>query len=147
QLGTYKTMKTEDGSLTVWSEYFQEACHSMAGATQETDLYYIQGCRIGSRASLFSPFSILEIGFGIGISYQRTIEELLFKAPQAYIHYLSVEIDEGLMEWNIQQANLSLSSPFPQIKDLKRGSYFGIPCFQAKAPQGNLTILIGDARE
>ncbi len=67
---------TEDGSETFFSEAFQEACHSTTGAKTETILHYIEGCKILGKSEIFSPLSILEVGFGLGVGFLTTLEKI-----------------------------------------------------------------------
>ena len=45
-LGSYKVLRTSDGSETLWSEYFNENCHSLAGAKEETLYNSIEGTNL-----------------------------------------------------------------------------------------------------
>lgn len=151
-LGEFQVVKTLDGSLTVWSEFFQEACHSYQGANQETLLYYIEGCEIIKRFHHYPQFHLLDIGFGLGLSYQKTIEQLMrqqqYKNSSTFLTYVSVEIDEGLILWGKNHTPYQRElSNFPQQAQLEKSTWLGIPCYQAEAPQGKLIILLGDARE
>lgn len=147
QLGNYKVLITEDGSPTLWSENYKEACHSLAGANKETDLYYIQGCKIAERAAIYSPLCILEIGFGLGVGYERTLKELNEKAPQSEFFYLSVEQDETLLTWSQQRIPSTSSSNYPSRQNLQKGFFAEIPCWRNKTSAGELVVLIGEARE
>ena len=62
----YRFVETEDGTKTLFSERFGEACHSTTGAKSETLLHYIHGCEITEKAKQNS-LSILEVGFGLGV--------------------------------------------------------------------------------
>lgn len=87
---------TEDGSHTFFSEAFQEACHSTAGAKEETLLHYIHGCEIPMKAGEFSPLTIFEVGFGLGIGFLTTLE---FLTSGKNCHFISMELDRELLEW------------------------------------------------
>ena len=43
---TYDKIETEDGSMTLYSHLYNEACHSTSGAINETHTHYINGCKI-----------------------------------------------------------------------------------------------------
>jgi tRNA U34 5-methylaminomethyl-2-thiouridine-forming methyltransferase MnmC len=90
----YRLVETEDGSITLFSIDFNEACHSTSGAVEETKLHYLRGCEVkeGSR--------ILEIGFGLGIGFEVTREHL-----QDFC-FVSVEIDGELVDWAIKERGL-----------------------------------------
>src|SRR6476469_2201134 len=118
----YKEVNTEDGSITLFSEKFGEACHSTAGARSETLLHYIGGCEILKKAEN-EKLSILEVGFGLGVGLLTTWE--MTKDLPAKIHFLSLEIDPELVKWF-------------------REEYKDHPLF--KDTTFSFEILVGDAR-
>ena len=66
---TFEIIQTEDGSLSFYSHTYDENAHSLNGAFSETLYNFIEGCRLKERLinhSLKKPFSILEVGFGLG---------------------------------------------------------------------------------
>lgn len=89
-------IETGDGSLTLFSDEFQEACHSVSGARAETIVHYIEGCKVVERSHLYSPFIILEIGFGLGVGLLTTIEKMPKNVPWIFV---SLERDKGLLDW------------------------------------------------
>lgn len=115
-------INTQDGSQTLFSEKFGEACHSTTGAKSETLLHYIHGCEILEKAKL-PKLSILEVGFGLGVGLITTWE--MTKDLPAEVHFLSLEIDPALVEWFHQE-------------------YKEHPLFQD--PKFKFQILVGDAR-
>lgn len=119
----YYRIETEDGSTTLFSERFGEACHSTSGAREETLLHYIKGCEILEKAK--SPeLTILEVGFGLGLGLLTTYE--MTKDLPAKIHFLTLEIDPQLVDW---------------FKDEHRDH----PMF--RDPKFSVEILVGDARK
>ncbi|MDP7319343.1 MAG: MnmC family methyltransferase [Bacteriovoracaceae bacterium] len=91
----YKTIMTEDGSKTLYSALFQEACHSKTGAIEETHIHYIRGCRIKELAKIYDPLFILEVGFGAGVGFKETAK--FFAKSQNKIMFFSFEIDLELI--------------------------------------------------
>jgi tRNA U34 5-methylaminomethyl-2-thiouridine-forming methyltransferase MnmC len=131
----HRFVETEDGSWTLFSEAFQEACHSTTGARAETLLHYIQGCRILEKAKIHSPLVVLEIGFGLGIGLLTTLEEL----PEGTkLHFLSVELDRNLLEWFRAQ-----TKNHPVLKDL----HWESDNLKVKTDTIEITILAGNARQ
>lgn len=95
-LTRHRWVETEDGSRTLFSEAFGEACHSTTGAKTETLLHYVQGTKVLERVGTHSPFLILEVGFGTGLGYLATREALAqIKTPW---HFVSLELDPELVE-------------------------------------------------
>jgi tRNA U34 5-methylaminomethyl-2-thiouridine-forming methyltransferase MnmC len=71
----YNFIETDDGSLTVFSKLYGEACHSTSGAIKETHTHYINGCEILEK-SKSKHINILEVGFGVGIGFLETAKTL-----------------------------------------------------------------------
>lgn len=130
-LPKHKWVETADGSLTLFSEEFQEACHSTTGAKTETLLHYIKGCKIEERLESHSPFTILEVGFGLGLGFETTLEVL--KETKHPWHFISLELDRDLIEWwREKHPRLAwISENVCEMVDLN--------C--------RLTIVVGDARK
>jgi tRNA U34 5-methylaminomethyl-2-thiouridine-forming methyltransferase MnmC len=131
----HQWVPTEDGSCTLFSEAFQEACHSTSGALEETLLHYIKGCQIEAKIAQQDNLSILEVGFGLGIGFLTTMD-ILKDQPKRW-RFLSLEIDRQLLEWFRQE---NLEHPF--LKHL----VWKDNLLTAKNEQIELTILCGDAR-
>ncbi|MGE3611793.1 MAG: tRNA (5-methylaminomethyl-2-thiouridine)(34)-methyltransferase MnmD [Bacteriovoracaceae bacterium] len=124
-------VSTEDGSFTLFSEEFQEACHSTTGAKSETLLHYISGCRVKEKAQQ-GEVTILEVGFGLGVGMLTTTESV----PEAKLTFLSLEIDEDLVEW------FRLQNPHFEWKSEHHFKYL-----HYQNSNLNLFILVGDARK
>ena len=136
----HRWVETEDGSFTLFSETFQEACHSTSGARQETLLHYIHGCKIKEKILTQTSLSILEVGFGLGVGFLTTLNFLIeFKKP---FSFLSLELDEKLLEWFRLQ---NLTHPF--LKDLEWIEERGSKRLEVKTSSFQLVILCGDARQ
>lgn len=136
KLENYKIIKTDDGSLSLFSNKFNETCHSHSGALEETLLHYVGGCKVLESYTLHNLINIFEVGFGTGLGFQSTIEELKHKTQQkGPIHFVSTEIDPDLVQYFFEQNNLS----YIYNKEL---DYY-------KYQEGDVTliILIGDARK
>ncbi len=136
----HRWLETEDGSQTLFSEVFQEGCHSTSGAKKETLLHYIEGCQIQEILRSHEQLVILEVGFGLGIGFLTTLEEL-----ETSTHpwtFLSLELDEELLEWFRLQ---HLEHPF--LKLLKWDMVGEVKVLTAKNSMTELTILCGDARK
>lgn len=117
----YEVIKTEDGSYTLFSKVYNEACHSLAGASAETKLHYLKACEIENKIKTQQNVAILEVGFGTGLGFLETYE--LFKKHDACdkLKFISLEIDPDLVEY----------------------FYENHPAFRN---QDCLEILVGDAR-
>ncbi|HLW57728.1 MAG TPA: MnmC family methyltransferase [Bacteriovoracaceae bacterium] len=132
----YHWILTEDGSRTLHSELFGEACHSTTGAKTETLLHYLEGCRVKERLGDYPQFQILEVGFGLGIGFLTTLETLGMEHPW---HFISMEIDPDLVKWFIEE--------YQHLPIIKNAKWSSEKIVHAKFENVELTILIGDARK
>lgn len=96
KLENYEEIITEDGSTTLFSKTYQEACHSKSGAIEETILHYIKGCRITEISQKYQSINIIEVGFGTGIGFKETLNAL--KQDSRMLNFVSFEIDCDLIE-------------------------------------------------
>lgn len=93
----HKWVLTEDGSFTLYSEAYDENCHSTAGAIGETINYFIQETNLIESINSSEKIYIFETGFGLGLNFLETSK--LFKNSKCKLHYVSTEIDEQLVNW------------------------------------------------
>lgn len=106
EIGEYKVIKTQDDSITLWSEFFNEACHNLSGAYAETIYNYIEGCQVVEkiRNSKNKQLNFLDVGFGLGVGLWAVIDTLranLEFIKDKHISYTSIELDKGLCEWSL----------------------------------------------
>lgn len=132
-------VETLDGSFTLFSEAFQEACHSTTGAKSETILHYLEGCQIKKKLEVHSPLTILEVGFGLGVGFLTTFENLPKNKKWSF---LSLEIDRNLLEWfRLSQTEHEF------LKLLQWKEQDGLHYLEARNEFVTLTVLQGDARK
>lgn len=134
KLGQYKVVTTSDESPTLWSEAYNENCHSIAGAQEETRYIYIQGCELDQKA-LEGKVHILEVGLGAGHGLKETYDFFKKNHPHCQVHYFSLEIDEGLISWVFENI---IKLPLPK----KKGEHYS-----GKIDQFEYHIIVGDARK
>jgi tRNA U34 5-methylaminomethyl-2-thiouridine-forming methyltransferase MnmC len=144
-LGTYKPLKTDDGSISLYSSAFDETCHSQNGAIVETKHVYLEGALVKKHFNKFSHGVIFEVGFGTGIGYNTTVNylnELKEESPFT-LDFVSCEIDQGLAQYsleNLKEQNLITEYRLQNVDEL---SYF-----QASLSDNiTLVVLIGDVRK
>jgi tRNA U34 5-methylaminomethyl-2-thiouridine-forming methyltransferase MnmC len=131
----HSVVLTEDGSLTLFSHAFQEACHSTTGAKAETALHYIKGCEISKKLEAHNEIQVLEIGFGVGVGLLTTLEVL---TPENRLQFVSVELDKNLIEWfRARHHSHALLKNLRWEKNL----------LMLETPKISITIIQGDARE
>ncbi len=127
----YREIITEDGSTTLFSKLYDEACHSTAGAIQETQLHYIQGCQVENKLQNQTAMNILEVGFGTGIGFLETYKVL--SKYQKAVNFISLEIDKELIEIFAKNYGYEF---------LENSNTYTL-----KLNHINLIIYLGDARE
>lgn len=144
-LGDYELVSTQDGSYTLHSEYFNESCHSLSGAVEETLFNYINGCELPDKLNQ-NELSIFETGFGLGIGYKTTTEFLETSSFEGKLTFVSTELDSELVNFAKTNTELSQSSNYPKFKELAFNNS-PVPHFKASKNGHILIILIGDARK
>jgi tRNA U34 5-methylaminomethyl-2-thiouridine-forming methyltransferase MnmC len=136
----HQWIQTEDGSYTLFSEAFQEACHSTSGAREETQLHYIKGCQVKEKSLTQNTLTILEVGFGLGIGLLETLKALEnFKGAW---HFVSLEIDENLLEWFQHQHH-----DHPILKNFEWMTSGDLKILSLDFQNIKISILCGDARK
>ncbi|GGJ30550.1 tRNA (5-methylaminomethyl-2-thiouridine)(34)-methyltransferase MnmD [Deinococcus roseus] len=79
--------QTPDGSLTVFSEKYQQHYHSSHGAQTQANVVYLQG----SRTHLHPAPKVLEVGFGVAMNFLTTLQDAVSRGVP--LHYLAFEFD------------------------------------------------------
>ena len=134
-------IKTEDNSETLYSEFFDEACHNLSGAYDETIHNYIHGCLIPDKLNQLNSLCVFDVGFGLGVGLKALIDTIKnsTRIPQD-IFYYSVELDEALFIW-------STSKYFPDFI-FEKFTLSNLRGYKIRIDDYNLSIcvFIGDAR-
>lgn len=123
KLGNYSLVETSDGSVTLHSEFFDENFHNLKGAYEETLYTYLEStqCKRMFNTNLETqPFSLLEVGFGMGLglyAIDRFLENQIIHHTRSNInlHFLSFEIDRELIQWQIAQDQLGQNQYSPKV--------------------------------
>ena len=134
-LGTYRPLSTADGSLTFYSEHFQEAFHNRDGAEGETWYNFIEGCQIASRAK-YQPPVILEVGLGMGRGYPATLRALKGYLP-GKLTFVALEMDSALIDW--------CRGNVPAYRNLKKVSKGVFSWWETSHDEIRSLVLPGDA--
>lgn len=129
--GDWKTIQTDDGSTTLYSTFFDENCHSISGAREETVFQYIEGTNLLKHKY---P-KVLEIGFGTGIGFEETYKACVPK--HLFFEFTSLELDEKLITYFLENKTLEEKISFDQKNNI----------LESKTKQFHLRIIIGDARK
>jgi len=95
-----KLIYTDDGSVTLHNDEYNEAYHSWGGALLESQQIYFEGCHVLEKARSKNQISVLDIGFGLGYNAFYTIYEIRRKAPQCFFKIISLEKDPGILSFS-----------------------------------------------
>lgn len=139
KLGNYKIIKTDDHTETVWSEFFNEACHNLSGAKEETNYNYIYGCHLPRFFTQELTIHILDVGFGVGMGLSCLIEFIETHSYHSHtVHYTSIELDDVFALWSLDKflPNIHLQKVFSGNYSYLEGTYKNI----------NIKIFLGDGR-
>lgn len=82
---------TGDGSLTLHSERYGQAYHSLHGAVTESKHVFLEASGLGERLAAGSPSRVLEVGFGTGLNFWLSADAAT--ATGTRLEYLSLEHD------------------------------------------------------
>lgn len=132
-LKDYGLVETEDGSFTLYSNAFGEACHSTSGAKAETKLHYLEGCKVQEKAAV-GPISILEVGFGTGLGFEMSID--LLKSSPFRHQFVTLELDPELVKYFFEQHKIE--------HEWKNEEEFSL--VYGTSRNTNFFIVIGNAR-
>jgi tRNA U34 5-methylaminomethyl-2-thiouridine-forming methyltransferase MnmC len=108
------TKMTGDGSLTFFSESFQECFHSRYGAKQESIYQYVVPAKLLELASTKSEIHVLDVCYGLGYNTAACLEVLRPVAVPITVHALEINpqvprlaLDEGIMNlWSDDIQNI-----------------------------------------
>ena len=123
---------TEDNSITLFNEKYQEYYHSTKGAVEESFEKFVKPCKIAELAKT-GKIRILDVCFGVGYNSAAAVEVALESNPDCQIEIIGLENDQKILD-EIKQLN-------PAFK------YYDIIKGDKSDPRIKLKILLGDARE
>jgi tRNA U34 5-methylaminomethyl-2-thiouridine-forming methyltransferase MnmC len=138
KLGSYTPVSTDDSSITLYSEFFDENCHSTSGALDETRYNYLEGCEVLDKARKQSSLTIFEVGLGLGLGPKICFEELQDQKTQTT--FISTEIDEGLVIWAKENIDSDI------FENLEKQTNNELVYYESSIKNFKLIILVGDAR-
>ncbi len=83
---------TEDGSVTFWSETFQETFHSAHGAKYEAEAKFVIPAKIAEKAKTQTQLNILDVCYGLGYNSAAAIAAVSeLKDRTADLHIIALE--------------------------------------------------------
>jgi tRNA U34 5-methylaminomethyl-2-thiouridine-forming methyltransferase MnmC len=134
---------TADGSMTFFSELFQEAFHSLHGAKQEAEAKFVIPAQIKEKAKKQDRVCILDVCYGLGYNSAAAIASLQnLQTSNTNIEIIALENNLSVPQTAIAQKLLDIwQHPIPEIlKEL-------VENLAIKRENLAMQLLIGDARQ
>lgn len=72
-MDTLSLLATADGSVTFWSETFQETFHSTHGAKNEAEAKFVIPTKITEKARMQTQLNILDVCYGLGYNSNKKV--------------------------------------------------------------------------
>ena len=134
---------TADGSVTFWSETFQETFHSDHGAKHEAEAKFVIPSQIANKAQTRSQLNILDVCYGLGYNTAAAIACVFdLPAPVAYLQIIALENNLQVPQQAIASGLVDIWQPaIAQILQTAAESQI------VEAENLSLQLLIGDARQ
>jgi len=108
-----------DDSGAPLSALYGDIFRSRAGAFEESRQVFVEGVRVAEAAQEQSVFTVLEIGFGLGVNFLATLETWLQAAPaRTRLHYVSIE-KHPLAAGDLERAHDALRLDSPWARHLR----------------------------
>lgn len=122
---------TDDNSITLFNENYQEHYHSTKGAVEESFEKFVKPCRIAELAEK-GKIVILDVCFGVGYNAAAAVEVALEANPDCKIEIIGLESDKAILE-----EMKKLSPPF---------KYYPVISGDKSDSRIKIKILVADAR-
>lgn len=138
QIDSLRLQTTADGSVTFFSELFQEAFHSRHGAKQEAEAKFVIPSRMIEKSRSKSKVCILDVCYGLGYNSAAACESL----PTTDLEIIALENNLLVPQKAIEQGLLKIWSPSVQaiLQDLAKN-------LVVKVDRLEMQLIIGDARQ
>ena len=158
--GTWRTRRTEDGTLTLVHPVHGEACHSDVGAWRESWERYVEGCRLPERLRAEQPerLRVLDVGTGLGWNLAAVLVARDRFSAATRLDLVTLESDPEVMRTAIGLGDRAGQGP--QAEALLEIHRVLSECLGALAGEGHahraptrfgyedqLTLCLGDARD
>lgn len=134
---------TEDGSVTFWSETFQETFHSSHGAKNEAEAKFVIPAKIAEKAKSQTQLNILDICYGLGYNSAAAIASVsTVPKPSAHLHIIALENNLEVPQQAIAAGLVNIWQPaIAQILKI------AVERRSVETKDVTLQLIIGDARQ
>lgn len=149
--GLWTPVRTADGSFTLAHPVHGEACHSRAGAWEESRLRYARACRLAERARGERVLRVLDIGTGLGLNLAAALESV--RGTSCRLEVLTLELERGVIEAALQllereraALEAELAHEWSEALALLAAALRD-PAGRAQGASVALRLMLGDARK
>lgn len=142
-LACMKRLITGDGSVTFFSDSYQETYHSVSGAMEEAFRKFVGPTNLKTRA-LEGKLRVLDICFGLGYKSLAAIHSARKANPDCRIELVALEKDINIVETQVD-VPVACSQDYALLRGLVKKSLG----HGNEAQEQNLSfkLVIGDARQ
>jgi len=147
-MDTLSLFPTEDGSVTFWSETFQETFHSSHGAKHEAEAKFVIPAKIAEKAQTQTKINILDVCYGLGYNSAAAIDcisdlKQSNQTPIANLHIMALENNLEVPQKAIATGLVNIWQPaIAQVLTTAATTTQIVETEDLK-----LQLLIGDARQ
>jgi tRNA U34 5-methylaminomethyl-2-thiouridine-forming methyltransferase MnmC len=134
---------TEDGSITFWSETFQETFHSSHGAKHEAEAKFVIPAKIAEKAKTQTQLNILDVCYGLGYNSAAAIAGV-FESPDRIANLQIIALEN-----NLEVPQQAIASGLVDIWQPAIAQILKTAAAAQTVTTENLSLqlLIGDARQ
>ena len=139
-LGKLRVLKTDDGSLSLHSDHFDEAFHSSAGALAEAEAKFVRPAEL-ERFSQTDELTVLDVCFGLGYNSAALMTALPDISPPRMLWW-GLELDQRPLTRALDHKPFCDLWPSAVLNRLQQLQLTG----SWNDPAGQGTMAWGDAR-
>ena len=115
-MNEFEIKKTADGSLTFFSSEFGENFHTRYGAKKESEITFVEGCKLSEKAKIKNHLNILDICYGLGYNSAAALSCIWSINPSCKVELIALEADERVPLQAIKNQLFTLwSEPIPHL--------------------------------
>lgn len=133
---------TQDGSLTFWSETYQQSFHSDSGARVEAEAKFVIPAQIAVKSQTQEHLNILDVCYGLGYNSAAAIAAASQPHSNAHLQIIGLENNLEVPQKAVADRLIDIWSP--EIVDILT-KVAEDQCFTSSDRQ--IQLLVGDARQ
>ena len=146
-MDTLSLFPTADGSITFWSETYQETFHSSHGAKHEAEAKFVIPAKIAEKAKIQTQLNILDVCYGLGYNTAAAIACVSALSESSSAH--TANLDIIALENNLEVPQKAIASGLVNIWQPAIAQILQTAAEDqiVKTEKLSLQLLIGDARQ